>query len=354
MIERREMRIFSLVFATVLVAGVGCKGGDKGEQAKGDSGGANESLQAPAIFCDEPIYDFGEVQEGEQVNHVFVIKNIGNDVLKIASARGSCGCTATMVSKNEIPPGGEGQVQVRLSTLGRVGLLEKTVTVASNDPKQPSLILKMKGKVERYLSFDPEFLNLQKVLKGKKVTATARLSGKLAQDARLSNLVPSDPKAISAKLLDEKTIEVVFDASQVEGQFSGTVVAETNLEKPKNVTLRITARVVQDLFVEPERVYLPEEAVDEKLGAQVKVLSLTGKPFSIKRAYDPQGFVRVNVQKDGGNYILDLSLKKAPSEGHGVVVVETDSKDQKKLEVFYIATKQGAPPIRRLLPPLRK
>lgn len=348
------MRILCVVIASVLVAGSGCKGGDKGEQAKGDSGGANGSLQAPAIFCNEPIFDFGEVQEGEIVNHVFVIKNTGNDVLKIASARGSCGCTATLVSQNEIPPGGEGQVQVRLSTLGRVGLLEKTVTVTSNDPKQPSLILKMKGKVERYLSFDPEFLNLQKVLKGKKVSATARLTGKLAQDAKLSNLVPSDPKAISARLLDEKTVEVVFDSSQVEGQFSGTVVAETNLEKPKNVTLRVTARVVQDLFVEPERVYLPEEAVDEKLGAQVKVLSLTEKPFSIKRAYDPQGFVQVKVEKEGGNYNLILTLKSAPPEQRGVVVVETSSKEQPKLEVPYIATKRGGPPTRRILPPIRK
>ena len=346
------MRYVALVSLLLLV--VGCKPGSGGRDAHGGLGSADNPSQGPAISCDEPVYDFGVVEEGEEVNHIFIIKNKGTDVLKIASARGSCGCTATVVSNNEIPPGGEGQIQVRLSTQGRVGVLEKTVSVSSNDPVQPNLVLKMKGKVEQYLSFDPAFLNLGKVLKGTKKTSTVKLSGKLSTDAKLLSIAPSDPKALSVKLLDEKTIEVVFDASQIEGRFSGTVVAETNLEKPKNVKFRVSAWVVQDLFFEPDRVYLSEVTTHKRHSAQVKVLSFTGKPFSIKRAYDPQGFVQVGVERDGKNYNLGLSLTKAPSEGHGVVIVETDRKDQKHLEIPYVVAKKDALPIKRLRQPMKK
>ena len=43
---------------------------------------------APEIFCDQPVYDFGTVPQGQEVKHTFVIKNRGKGVLKIESARG--------------------------------------------------------------------------------------------------------------------------------------------------------------------------------------------------------------------------------------------------------------------------
>jgi hypothetical protein len=42
----------------------------------------------PVIACDQPDFDLGSVGEGEDIKHVYVIKNKGKAPLKILSARG--------------------------------------------------------------------------------------------------------------------------------------------------------------------------------------------------------------------------------------------------------------------------
>jgi hypothetical protein len=43
----------------------------------------------PAIAADEAVWEFGTVLQGEDVRHTFVVRNRGDAVLKIESARGS-------------------------------------------------------------------------------------------------------------------------------------------------------------------------------------------------------------------------------------------------------------------------
>lgn len=53
------------------------------------AGAASGPAQAqPAIACDKPEYDFGKIAQGEDVEHIFKIKNKGKEALKIERARG--------------------------------------------------------------------------------------------------------------------------------------------------------------------------------------------------------------------------------------------------------------------------
>src|ERR1044071_3684921 len=45
------------------------------------------------IKFDEMKYDFGEITEGDKVDHTFNFTNSGNSPLIITGAIGSCGCT---------------------------------------------------------------------------------------------------------------------------------------------------------------------------------------------------------------------------------------------------------------------
>ena len=63
---------------------------------------------APRIVCEEPIFDFGDKNNSESVEHNYVIRNTGNVSLEIQDVRASCGCTAVKPSQNTIPPGGDG------------------------------------------------------------------------------------------------------------------------------------------------------------------------------------------------------------------------------------------------------
>ena len=65
--------------------------------------------------------------------------NAGTEPLIISGAKGSCGCTVPNWPKDPIMPGESSQIEIRYDTK-RVGGINKTVTVSSNDPAGPHII----------------------------------------------------------------------------------------------------------------------------------------------------------------------------------------------------------------------
>ncbi len=53
-------------------------------------------------------FDFGELYTTTPVEKTLRISNSGSDTLRITNVSGSCGCTGTLLSASEIPPGGSG------------------------------------------------------------------------------------------------------------------------------------------------------------------------------------------------------------------------------------------------------
>lgn len=92
------------------------------------------------ITFKEVNVDLGAVTEGAQVKHTFEFKNTGNVPLVIYSAHGSCGCTVPKYSKDPIPPGGTGEINVEFDSNGRLGANTKTVTVNSNTVPQTTTL----------------------------------------------------------------------------------------------------------------------------------------------------------------------------------------------------------------------
>ena len=99
------------------------------------------SDRAPTIYFPEAQHDFGKVNEGDKVDYTFSFANKGTSVLTIKDIKTSCGCTAALVSQDNINPGQEGTLKVELDTKNRSGKMSRTVTISSNDPKDPSKIL---------------------------------------------------------------------------------------------------------------------------------------------------------------------------------------------------------------------
>jgi hypothetical protein len=84
------------------------------------------------IQYEEEKFEFGTVDEGQVVKHVFRFKNTGNEPLVISNAKGSCGCTVPTWPKEPVPPGGTGEIKVEFNTKGKPGRQSKRVTVTAN------------------------------------------------------------------------------------------------------------------------------------------------------------------------------------------------------------------------------
>ena len=86
----------------------------------------------PAFNFPEKFHDFGEINDGDQVEHVFAFTNTGEAPLLIESAKGSCGCTVPQWPKEPIPVGGSGEIVVRFDSKNKPGVQNKTVTITAN------------------------------------------------------------------------------------------------------------------------------------------------------------------------------------------------------------------------------
>jgi hypothetical protein len=95
----------------------------------------------PKIFFPETEHDFGTVAEGKVVDYKFKIVNKGNSTLQIQDIRTSCGCTAALLNNKSIYPGQEDTIKVQLNTKNHSGKMVRTVTIKSNDPKDPTSTL---------------------------------------------------------------------------------------------------------------------------------------------------------------------------------------------------------------------
>jgi Protein of unknown function (DUF1573) len=96
---------------------------------------------------DEPIFDFGEIKEGEEVTHAYKFTNTGKVPLVIQNARASCGCTTPEWPNDPIPPGGTGQIMAKFNSDGRPGQQSKLIFVTANTiPNETKL--KLNGYVK--------------------------------------------------------------------------------------------------------------------------------------------------------------------------------------------------------------
>lgn len=104
---------------------------------------------APAEKPDGPLpelewsateHDFGTIKEGDKVNYTYKFKNSGAVPLIIESVRPSCGCTAPNWSKEPIPVGGEGFVEVVFDSTKKPNAQNKTVTVTANTWPQTTVL----------------------------------------------------------------------------------------------------------------------------------------------------------------------------------------------------------------------
>jgi len=102
----------------------------------------------PKIEVSPPSFDFGTVDEGATPKAVFLLKNSGSADLIIYDAKPSCGCTVAKISNKNIAPGETATVEAVYNSHNASGPQHKSVTVMSNDPANPSVVLSITGTVK--------------------------------------------------------------------------------------------------------------------------------------------------------------------------------------------------------------
>lgn len=106
-----------------------------------------QRANAPRINFSNPNYDFGTVEEGQLIEKDFSFTNTGKTDLIIRKIKASCGCTTVEPADKLIKPGKTSSFKASIKSNGFSGRIAKTVTIITNDPVNPSVVVRITGTV---------------------------------------------------------------------------------------------------------------------------------------------------------------------------------------------------------------
>jgi hypothetical protein len=108
----------------------------------------NVILSREGKATDPYTWDFGQVKQGEVLEHEFSFKNQTSKILNIKSVNTSCGCTVSQVKKNTLQPGESTSLGVKFNTTGYSGLTQQFVYVNTDNLDNPIIRFIIKAQVE--------------------------------------------------------------------------------------------------------------------------------------------------------------------------------------------------------------
>jgi hypothetical protein len=292
----------------------------------------------PKIRFDQPDYDFGQIEAGEDVEHIFVFHNTGDELLSVEEVLTSCGCTGTLVSEEAIPPGGTGEIQATFHAKGFQGKVKKGLTVVTNDPEHELVRLTIGGKVVSEVSVEPGYLNWGTIQPGD-APRPRKLSIRLLEgrDVRLEEVRSESPSVVLTKE-SENGRKVVYSAALAEdlpaGRFTGRVTIRSNSERVPEIHVPFQGQVQGNVKVIPHILSLGKVKPGKALTRRLRVYK-TGKQGvtvqEIKTTSEALG-TEVREEKKGAHYLIDVTYTPGIEEegpiAERITIIVNDGEDR--------------------------
>ncbi|MDX5337412.1 MAG: DUF1573 domain-containing protein [Cyclobacteriaceae bacterium] len=112
----KKLGILFSLFALVLVFGANAQTAGSGA----------------VISFKEKQVDFGDIVQGDKVEHTFILTNSGTEALVISNVAATCGCTVPEWPKTPIAPGKSAEIKVSFNSAGKMGKQNSVVRIYSN------------------------------------------------------------------------------------------------------------------------------------------------------------------------------------------------------------------------------
>lgn len=116
--------------------------------------------KGPVIAVNSLSYDFGEVDPGQTLTHVFRISNAGTAVLVVGKVRSTCDCTESHLSRVVFQPGDFGDLKVSLKMREGTYSQVARVMIESNDAAKPQLALELSARSSPVFELRPPHIML--------------------------------------------------------------------------------------------------------------------------------------------------------------------------------------------------
>jgi hypothetical protein len=102
---------------------------------------------APVLKLEGQEIKFGEMFETGTLQREVIIRNSGKSNLSLRALQPNCSCMTAEFDKQELKPGEAGKIKVNFVPKGRPGIQNKSISVYSNDPRNPVQRITLAGYV---------------------------------------------------------------------------------------------------------------------------------------------------------------------------------------------------------------
>jgi hypothetical protein len=277
---------------------------------------------APKIVFQELEHDFGKLGPDETVKHTFKFRNEGKETLLIGDIKTTCGCTGTLLSQNEIPPHGEGFVEVTFHSGRSSGARRKAIFVASNDPAQPSTKLEIAANVIVPVEVRPRALYW--------------VAERNEKSARAIDLIYSPDIKLDIKELDLSSpaftasyqpmaqadvqgyrINIEYNGTLPIGNFHERLTVITDNEQYPKFDVALRGKVIGPVKVVPDSVALGVIKADTLPTRTLRIFDANKANFAITSVESTSPLIAYELSKDGDSnrYVIKISLTQQPPAG---------------------------------------
>ena len=225
----------------------------------------SEAKLPPQAEVPERVFEFGNIERGTSMSHVFKVRNVGKSPLFVEVASTTCKCTVGNLSKKEVGPNEESEVLLEWVAKTGPGPFRHGAVLSTNDPTQTSIDLTVEGQVVESTAMSPSELIFGTVRKGESPSATLYVMSFLDEeikvldsemsDEELSKLMqieitPVDPSELPSP--DAKSgvkVTATFQTGRTVGPFRSWLTLKTNLKNAEKLTVPIIGNVVGDISI---------------------------------------------------------------------------------------------------------
>jgi len=256
------------------------------------------------------VYDFGKLPQQYTGHHTWTFKNEGLGVLELRGVSSTCSCTTAdlLTEKKEakelfLKPGESHAIDVSFQTK-TWDHFHQTVTIATNDPTKPTVVLTINGEPKPALStypLDPS-IGFGVIGNDQQVTRKLALFSGDRPDLKILSATSTNPAMIEvktrpltpeearfAKLESGYNVDVTLKPTGILGAFAEEVVIETDHPVKPKLAFKVGGKVTGPITIVPERVSIRGATSSDGGTERLKVVArnLPAVKFSVEQKPDP-------------------------------------------------------------------
>ncbi len=210
---------------------------------------APASQAGPAVEIPDAVFNFGKVCQKAKVAHIFWVKSVGDDTLRVTRVHPGCGCTQAPLRDSVIVPGDSTDLEIYFSTRSYRGVVSKRPYLETNIG-EGKVYVKIKAELlpepetAMPLSLSPYYLDVSQFTQKPRRKAKFLIQNKSDQDYVL-NLIDWSRKYFDVELPKEvkagETAEglVVVHKDAVKAEFEQSLTFEINDSTHTRYTLPV-------------------------------------------------------------------------------------------------------------------